>query len=81
MEASEAQDLVAKCEAAMPALREESSAPPTTRRIASLWGGMGAVYEIAKGGGGKACSFVAKRIQLPQKSAGLSVGDERKRAS
>ena len=54
------------------------SAPVTSRKLQTLWGGMGAVHEVSADTGH---AVVVKRIDLPADSPALSEGDRRKRLS
>jgi len=87
MDTKEAEVLVARClphfeSAGLPRSEAGDVQRVTTREMASLWGGMGKVYEISISSSvssGGASTIVAKRIQLPTSCS--SLGDQRKKDS
>ena len=86
MDSSEARRLVLCCApsfhaAALPPLAPDDIADVTCEVAASLWAGMGAVFEISVTHKSEKppLRFMAKRVQLPAKCC--SAGDQRKKDS
>ena len=86
MDAEEAKALVARClprfaAAGLPPLTADAVTSVLPRRIASLWAGMGNVFQLAvtTSSGSPPLSIVAKRVELPPVCD--SIGDQRKKDS
>ena len=87
MDKTEAKTLVERClprfaAAGLPPLAADAVASVMPKRIASLWAGMGSVFQLAittTGGGTPPLTIVAKRVELPRKCD--SIGDQRKKDS
>jgi hypothetical protein len=86
MESSEARQLVLRCApsfraSGLPPLAPDGIADVTCKAVASLWAGMGAVFEItvARISEQQPLRIIAKRVQLPAQCR--SVGDQRKKDS
>eukprot|EP00929_Paragymnodinium_shiwhaense_P030818 TRINITY_DN17394_c0_g1_i2.p1 TRINITY_DN17394_c0_g1~~TRINITY_DN17394_c0_g1_i2.p1 ORF type:complete len:357 (+),score=44.07 TRINITY_DN17394_c0_g1_i2:93-1163(+) len=66
--------------AGLPNLASSAITGVKAKSVATLWAGMGAVYEVtAENTAGPPVTIVAKRIQLPEKCK--SIGDQRKKDS
>jgi len=82
MEKAEARSLVERC---LPRFKDAGLSAPDgitdvkVRAIASLWAGMGSVYDLAVSSKNGIQHVVAKRVQLPKRCD--SIGDQRKKDS
>ena len=86
MDKQEARALVERClpkftKAGLPPLSADAIADVQPKRIASLWAGMGNVWQlnIASAAGAPPLAVVAKRVELP--AVCTSIGDQRKKDS